>query len=577
MRARRFVARRRSSSRPDARAGRVRARVSLLPAFALLFGALCLFPAAPAQAQEAAQDTVWKATLTAGVTGFGTGCGSATQCASRLTSSSFTHGGVTYQFTRVSFRSQQGIHLDLDKDFSAALKTGKWHMNGGAAESVSLSTASGKSFTAPNSALPGQNWWFNRQVPMLITVPQVTVTDPPGAPVGLAVAPRSARLVVSWTAPAETVTSYDVHYTSSTTVAPDADASGSNPANAWVALSRAGLGTNAQHSISGLTNNTAYRVRVRGVNSVGAGAWAWGNGTPKATVSGSTDASLSALVLSDGANNVTLSPTFSSSTYAYTASVRARDGSVTVTATVNQSNATVKVNGTPAASGEASRGIDLEFGSNTIRVEVTAQAGNTRNYTITVNRPLPRVAWPGRTWSWDEHQVIDLQIRLDVDAANTMVGTLTYAASGTHPASLVDDLGSGRSTGFTMSDGDSYPSSVRIPVVDDALNEENETFTITIEEGTGYKVGSPATITVTINDDDPPPVHQPEPSPPDEPEPACGPHPASQIVGDWDTSGNSAQDDEVYSFRADGTYENTFTDTAPAQGLDQPPDIGIYQ
>ena len=101
---------------------------------------------------------------------------------------------------------------------------------------------------------------------------------------------------------------------------------------------------------------------------------------------------------------------------------------------------------------------------------------------------------------------------------------------------------------------------------------DDETFTVALGNvPSTVSAGSPNSVTVTINDDDPPPVHQPEPSPPDEPEPACGPHPASQIVGDWDTSGDTAQDDEVYSFHADGTYEKTFTDTAPAQGLDQPP------
>ena len=63
---------------------------------------------------------------------------------------------------------------------------------------------------------------------------------------------------------------------------------------------------------------------------------------------------------------------------------------------------------------------------------------------------------------------------------------------------------------------------------------------------------------------------RPTPTPPPEP-PACVPHPASQIVGDWDASGDHARDDEVYSFRVDGTYQHTWSSTAPAPGLDQPP------
>ena len=75
---------------------------------------------------------------------------------------------------------------------------------------------------------------------------------------------------------------------------------------------------------------------------------------------------------------------------------------------------------------------------------------------------------------------------------------------------------------------------------------------------------------VACEDLNAPAGQRPTPPPPPEP-PACVPHPASQIVGDWDASGDHARDDEVYSFRVDGTYEHTWSSTAPAPGLDQPP------
>ena len=62
-----------------------------------------------------------------------------------------------------------------------------------------------------------------------------------------------------------------------------------------------------------------------------------------------------------------------------------------------------------------------------------------------------------------------------------------------------------------------------------------------------------------------------EPEPPETPKQACMPHPASQIVGDWDASGSvHVRDDEGYSFHSDGTYQHTWSSTAPAPGLDQP-------
>jgi len=94
-------------------------------------------------------------------------------------------------------------------------------------------------------------------------------------------------------------------------------------------------------------------------------------------------ATLSSLVPSAG----TLSPTFASGTTGYTASVANSVSSITVTPTVTNANATVKVNGTTVASGSASGSIALNVGSNTITTVVTAQDGTTtQTYTLTVTR-----------------------------------------------------------------------------------------------------------------------------------------------------------------------------------------------
>ncbi|ACM21690.1 cytochrome c, 20 heme-binding sites [Geotalea daltonii FRC-32] len=97
----------------------------------------------------------------------------------------------------------------------------------------------------------------------------------------------------------------------------------------------------------------------------------------------STNANLSNLVLSSG----TLSPAFASGTISYTASVANPVASITVTPTVEDATATVKVNGTTVASGTASAPIALVVGSNTITTVVTAQDGTTtKTYTVTVTR-----------------------------------------------------------------------------------------------------------------------------------------------------------------------------------------------
>ena len=101
------------------------------------------------------------------------------------------------------------------------------------------------------------------------------------------------------------------------------------------------------------------------------------------TRAASTDATLSNLTISSG----TLSPAFAPTTPSYTAAVGNGVSSLTVTPTVNQGNATVKVNGTTVASGSPSGAISLAVGSNTINVVVTAQDGTTtKTYAITVTR-----------------------------------------------------------------------------------------------------------------------------------------------------------------------------------------------
>ncbi|HZY35649.1 MAG TPA: gliding motility-associated C-terminal domain-containing protein, partial [Mucilaginibacter sp.] len=83
----------------------------------------------------------------------------------------------------------------------------------------------------------------------------------------------------------------------------------------------------------------------------------------------------------------TLSPTFAYKTFAYTSNVPNATSSVTVTPSVLDLTATVKVNGTTVANKTASAPITLAVGANAITVLVTAQDGTTtQTYTITITR-----------------------------------------------------------------------------------------------------------------------------------------------------------------------------------------------
>ncbi|GIP23125.1 cadherin-like beta sandwich domain-containing protein [Paenibacillus sp. J22TS3] len=95
-----------------------------------------------------------------------------------------------------------------------------------------------------------------------------------------------------------------------------------------------------------------------------------------------SNADLSGLSLSEGE----LSPAFSSSKSSYTSYVPYRVSSLSVTASVYEPHASVKVNGEKVDSGQASRALHLDVGMNLIQVIVTAQDATTKTYSIAVTR-----------------------------------------------------------------------------------------------------------------------------------------------------------------------------------------------
>ena len=108
----------------------------------------------------------------------------------------------------------------------------------------------------------------------------------------------------------------------------------------------------------------------------------------------STVATLSNLVVNDGASDLTLSPVFATATLSYTASVANSIAQVTVTPTTTHDGATVAyfdasdteltdADEDPVTGFQAS----LDVGANTIKVKVTAQDDNTtETYTVAVTR-----------------------------------------------------------------------------------------------------------------------------------------------------------------------------------------------
>ena len=117
------------------------------------------------------------------------------------------------------------------------------------------------------------------------------------------------------------------------------------------------------------------------------------------------DATLSALAIEGaiGGESISLSPTFDVDTGAYTASVVNRIDAVTLTATKNDTNATVVITSDDDTSTPGEAELDLSVGANTLTVTVTAEDTTTvLTYTITVTRaaapPAPTDCPADTTW-----------------------------------------------------------------------------------------------------------------------------------------------------------------------------------
>ena len=111
------------------------------------------------------------------------------------------------------------------------------------------------------------------------------------------------------------------------------------------------------------------------------------------TSTDSDDATLSNLELEDNTSTaITLSPSFVSGTTTYSASVVNSVDEITITPTVNESNASYEIQDsmgsalTDSDTNTTGFQVDLSEGANTIKVEVTAQDASTETYTVTVTR-----------------------------------------------------------------------------------------------------------------------------------------------------------------------------------------------
>ena len=239
----------------------------------------------------------------------------------------------------------------------------------------------------------------------------------------------------------------------------------------------------------------------------------------------STDATLSDLVLNDGTNKLTLTPTFASGTTSYTASVADAVSQITVTPETNVSDASVEyLDGNDAAITDADsvttgQQVALEVGANTIKVKVTAEDdATTETYTVVVTRTTGASTTPGAPSNVQASGNAELTVTWDApdDGGSAITGYTVQWKSGTQSyntsrqatvtttthtiPSLTNDTTYTLRVKATNANGDSgWTEATGTPLSGPGV----ASVTVTVDQATITKTGADVTVTVANLQNDP--------------------------------------------------------------------------
>ena len=228
----------------------------------------------------------------------------------------------------------------------------------------------------------------------------------------------------------------------------------------------------------------------------------------KGTVyAGSNDATLSALTVNDGTNDLTLTPTFVSGTYAYEADVGNAVTTVTLSDTLNDDTAEitgVTLGGTATiADTDLTDGItvpSLLVGDNEIVVTVTAEDASTQTYTVTVTRaaaatPTVSISADKTTAVYREDTITYTLTRIGSTAAALPVSvtfTQTKDFLATTELTKTVTIPAGQTTETFTVAAFSFQHFATGTAV------EAGTLTATVQDGTDYDLGTSPSVAVNI-------------------------------------------------------------------------------
>ena len=222
----------------------------------------------------------------------------------------------------------------------------------------------------------------------------------------------------------------------------------------------------------------------------------------------SNDATLSALTVNDGTNDLTLTPTFAPGTTTYTAPVVNSVDEITITPTVNDTTtpATYEIQNsagtalTDADTNTTGFQVALSVGANIIKVEVTAEDASTETYTVTVTRaaaatPTVSISADKTTAVYREDTITYTLTRIGSTAAALPVSvtfTQTKDFLATTELTKTVTIPAGQTTKTFNVAGSSFQLFAAGTAV------EGGTLTATVQDGTDYDLGTSSSVAVDI-------------------------------------------------------------------------------
>ena len=213
----------------------------------------------------------------------------------------------------------------------------------------------------------------------------------------------------------------------------------------------------------------------------------------RAMPSSSNDATLEALALS----GLDIG-TFDAATTHYAATAAESVAATTVTATPNDTGASVVIADADGSTSGTARAVALDYGSNTITATVTAADGETtRAYTATVTRAytLPTATIAAGTSPVTEGAAVSFTVHLDKAAKDALTVAVSVAETG--------DALSGTASSVTMAVG-TTEATLTLGTADDRVVEAASAVTATLGAGAdaGYTVGATDSAEVSVADND---------------------------------------------------------------------------